>query len=492
MKDVRVLRYCHAIGAVVAVLSVAGPAYAERTTGGINWLDPLGYQKPAFVSLTVPDEAAAPKYYVDLASGSGTSCTQAAPCALASVAGKPGTNGGPAYVYLKGTGRFYLFDPKTSFYGSAGKEIVVKPWPAGTTGCPSGCTATIKSSSVNTLEGSNLHHWIFDGGPNMGITIETSSAGDNNALRVNASNITLYRVQGRCDAATQRGNRVLAVSSGKSTGFKVINSEFYGCEGGDRDSQQSALYLGSSSCFDGNAGYDNFLWQNNIVRGMGGEGIEINPRSASTGATIVGSVFHDVGKQVCGGNWDCRPAITVDDCGGSASGITVSNNLMWDLGSSCMWTKGRGSSRTFDNNTCYDYSNGAGSGACQQGLCGDTAATVRNNIIYSPGGRDPFGGSSFTATNNLCGSGESCGTSRQTWSTSTLLSTAQNDPKFLMLGAASEAISSGINLFGIGVTSDYSGVTRSATGLFDLGAFSSGSRSVTTPPQAPSNVRIIK
>ena len=492
MRSEVALRSCRAVAVLAAVLMGAGQAYAEKTTGGINWLDPLAYQKPAFVSIDVPDEASAPKYYVDLASGSGTSCTQSAPCALASVAGKSGTNGGGAYVYMRGTGRFYLFQPQSSFYGAPGKEIVIKPWPAGTTGCPSGCSATIKSSSVNTVEGSNLHHWIFDGGPSMGIIIETGSAGDNNAMRVNSSNITLYRIQGRCDAASQNGNRVLAVSSGKATGFKVINSEFYGCEGGDKNSQQSALYLGSSSCFDGNAGYDNFLWQNNLMRGMGGEGIEINPRSASSNAVITGSVFRDVGKQVCGGNWGCGPAITIDDCGGSASNIKVTNNLMWDLGASCMWSKGAGSNREFYNNTCYDYGKGAGSSTCQEGVCGDTVAVVRNNIFYSPSGRDPLGDAAHNATNNICASSEACGTAKQTWSAATFQSMTESDSKFLKLGTSSEAIGTGVNLFSIGVSTDYSGVSRSVSGVFDIGAFSTGGGTMTSPPSAPSNVRIVK
>jgi hypothetical protein len=473
------------------LMSVQG-ASADQTTGGINWLDPAGYQKPMFVSIAVPNEASAPKYYVDLGSGSGTSCTQAAPCALASVAGKPGTSGGPAYIYIRGTGGINIFNPSSSFFGSAGSELVIKPWPAGTTGCASGCTATITSSSVNNITGSNVHHWIFDGGPNMGIILQTTSAGDNKALRINSNNHTVYRVQGRCNPSDQGGNTILMVSEGEASGLRVINSEFYGCLSGASSSQQSALYLGGSSCGDGGSGYDNVLWQNNIVRNMGGEGLELNPRSVSTGATITGSAFHDIGKQTCGPSWDCRPAVTIDNCiTGSASNINITNNLMWDLGSSCVWTKGAGTGRTFSNNTCYDYGKGTGNGACQQGFCGGTPATIKNNIIFAPAGTNPFDGTSFTASNNVCGSGESCGTSSKVWSSSAVMSLLATELNFLKITSSSVAAAAGVNLFASGVTTDYAGLARSSTGAFDIGAFmvSGGTGTVLS---APTGLRIIR
>lgn len=41
-----------------------------QTSGGVQWLDSLAYEKPAFYPLTVPDEASCPnKYYVDLTAG---------------------------------------------------------------------------------------------------------------------------------------------------------------------------------------------------------------------------------------------------------------------------------------------------------------------------------------------------------------------------------------------------------------------------------------
>src|SRR3954452_23632458 len=92
------------------LLLVCASVLAGQTTGGVNWLDSLKYEKPQFFPLTVPDEAiVANKYYVDLTGGSGTACTQVAPCKdLSIVAGKPGTTGGPAYIYMKGSGRLNL------------------------------------------------------------------------------------------------------------------------------------------------------------------------------------------------------------------------------------------------------------------------------------------------------------------------------------------------------------------------------------------------
>jgi len=473
-----------------AVALSASPALADQTTGGIHWLDPAAYQKPAFVSITVPNEAAAPKYYVDLGNGSGTSCTQSSPCALASVAGKPGTSGGPAYVYIKGTGPVYLFNPSSTFYGSAGKEIVVKPWPVGTTGCASGCAATVTSSGVNNLTGSNVHHWIFDGGPDMGIKFLTTNDNGNVALRVNSNNHTFYRVQGTCN--NNLGGEILMTSAGQATGLSVINSEFYDCVGGG-GAQQSAIYMGGSSCDDNASGFTNFTWQNNIIRHMGGEGIELNPRTASSGATITGSAFHDIGKQTCNGSWDCRPAVTIDgpSCGGSSSNVKILNNLIFDIAAACIWSKGGGSAE-YDNNTCYNYGQMNGSGACVEAICGGTSAVVKNNIIYAPNGRNPFSGASFTASNNVCGSGETCGTSKLTWSAATVISTSQTDPAFLRISSSSEAVGAGANLFSQGVTTDYVGLSRLSTGAFDVGAFIAGTASSVPPPGAPQNIRVIR
>src|SRR5689334_15620630 len=90
----------------LTLLVLSPSALADQTTGGVNWLDPLGYTKPRFMPITVPTEASVTnKWYVDLSTGSGTACTQASPCSWTSVAGKAGVGtGGPAYIYIKGSG----------------------------------------------------------------------------------------------------------------------------------------------------------------------------------------------------------------------------------------------------------------------------------------------------------------------------------------------------------------------------------------------------
>jgi hypothetical protein len=368
---------------------------------------------------------------------------------------------------------------------------VIKPWPAGTTGCASGCTATITSPNSNNLTGSNVHHWIFDGGPDMGIKFVTANDNSNIAMRVNSNNHTFYRVQGTCN--NNQGGEIFMTSNGQATGLTVINSEFYDCAGGG-GIQQSAVYMGGSGCNDNASGFTNFTFQNSIIRHMGGEGIELNPRTDSVGATISGNAFHDIGKQTCSGSWDCRPGVTIDgpSCGGSSSNVKVSNNLMFDIGGSCIWSKGGGTGSEYDNNTCYNYGQMAGSGVCVEGICGGTTAVVKNNIIYAPNGRNPFSGASFSSSNNLCGSGESCGTSSKTWSSATVISTSQADPNFLRIASTSEAANTGVNLFAAGITVDYAGIPRLSTGAYDIGAFNEGTGSSLTPPAAPATVHIIR
>src|SRR3954470_18189574 len=122
---------------VLSVFASVGEPFAAQTSGGVNWTDPAGYTKPAFVPLTVPDEATTPnKYYIDLNKGSGSTCSEVAPCAkIENTVGKAGTNGGPAYIYVRGTGTQIAFSSSTNpiFRGSAGNEIVIKPWSGTTT-----------------------------------------------------------------------------------------------------------------------------------------------------------------------------------------------------------------------------------------------------------------------------------------------------------------------------------------------------------------------
>ena len=143
------------------------PASAQT----VHWVDTLGYQKPAAVRVNTPSETATSnKYWVDMSGGSGSTCTQSAPCkSLDDVVGKPGTTGGPAIIYLKGPGHLSWFEDR--IYGSGDTDcrasscanwILVRTWPAGSPGCSSECTATITGNS--NLNSANANHIVWDGG----------------------------------------------------------------------------------------------------------------------------------------------------------------------------------------------------------------------------------------------------------------------------------------------------------------------------------------
>ena len=455
----------------IIIRNSADPDNQVDPNATVNWIDTMGYDKPAFVSVAMPNEATATKYYVDLSAGTdGASCGTgtSSPCrTLRGLADRnlSGLRGNAAdaaaYVYLRGSGTFYLYN--NVFAGTPGKEIVVKPWG----------TATVTSSGMGSLgydTGTDrVHDVIIDGGPNLAIKFVSNvgGSGPNYSLHVNASNVTIYRVQ---SYATGTGNNLFAISdfSAVFDNIKIINSEFYACNQGS-GYQCAAVYIGPCNC-NGSCGATNVLIQNNIMRDMGGEAIEINPRVASSGITVTGNEIRNAGKQTCGGAWDCRPAVAINgpSCGGSTSNVTVTNNLMWDIGGSCIWSGGGGGSQQFSHNTCYDYAKGTASGVCQQGICGGTAATVQNNIIYATNGTNPFDGTSFTASHNLCGSSESCGTSSQAWSAATVLAT-DGGVNHLRIGASSEARNTGTTLGS--VTTDYRGTARPQESASDIGAF---------------------
>src|SRR5262249_54702211 len=128
-----------------------------------------------------------------------------------------------------------------------------------------------------------------------------------------------------------------------------INNEFYGC--GATGDQTSAVYVGPGN----GGGYTDFVFQNNIVRDFFGEGIEINPRVTSTGITIVGNAFYNVGKGTCATPWNCRPGITMSvQSGGGNNSTVIANNVIWDTGSGCIWDRGGGTPNPIiANNTCY-------------------------------------------------------------------------------------------------------------------------------------------
>lgn len=442
----------------------------------VNWLDPLSYAKPMPVDIAMPNETTVTnKYYVDLSSGSGTTCSSGSPCrSIDDLAGKPGTTGGPAYVYVRGTGGLSLFND--TFYGSPGNEIVIKPWP--------GFTATFTGNS-NT-NSTSVHDIIFDGGPSLGIAFVSDGASDAYSFHIISDNTTIYRTK---NYSTQSGGSLL-LSIGDTrvvNGVRIINNEFYGCNTAS-GFQCSAIYAGPGS----GGGYSNLLIQNNIVRDMGGDGIEINPRATSSGLTITGNAIHNVGKQTCSGSWLCRPAITLNSQNGQSNpNIVIQNNLMWDIGSGCIWARTSGSPQVIYNNTCYDYgkiSPNTNSSPNPQGVSGGTASSIKNNIIYAPNGTDPFDGS-YSASNNLCGSGKSCGTSSQTWSAGFVLSIDQATSNFMQVGASSQARNTGVTISS--VTSSYGGVSRPQETAFDIGAFEAAGSGGSVPPQSPTNLRII-
>jgi hypothetical protein len=485
---------------VIAALLGMSNAIADQTTGGVNWLDPLAYRKPAFVPITVPGTAVA-TYYIDGTSGSdGGACSQSSPCKyLANVCGKAGMTGGPVFVYIKGnvssSSGNYLFQA-TNCYGSQGSEIYVRPWP--------GSTASLVSSGANAIgAGSGAaasltypHDWIFDGGPNMGITIVVPNGSDPNniGMRVNALRFTFYRVRVTCNNGTNASEGIMTTAAGVAD-LRVINSEFYDCPG-NSGLQGSAIYLAGDVC-NGASSYSNFLFQNNIVRNMGGEGVEVNPRVDSPGAVISGNAFHHIGFTTCGGSWQCRPAITVGSCGGTPSGNQIYNNIMWDIAASCVWAKAGDIAIT--NNTCYDFgkqANGNGTGgtiAQVEGIAVGNSGnagnvTTKNNIFFSVVGKNPFDSTSLAtnASNNICATGKSCGASSVAWSANTVVSVTENSANYLQIATSSNANGAGINLFSSGVTQDYAGVGRLSAGLFDIGAFL-----INGGLSAPPNLRVV-
>ena len=466
---------------------------AAQTAGGVNWLDPAGYQKPAFYPITVPDETTCPnKYYVDLASGSGSTCSSGSPCALSGLSGKAGMSGGPAYVYLRGNGYFSW----TSYKGSSGNEIVIKPWPGDNTVYY--FTATSNGNGGANKFGANgdatsVQYVILDGGPNLQYVFRSSgsscSSGDVNydgAIVFNGSYNTLYRVQvtGNGNNCQDLMGQANAGSSTTFTGLKIINCEFHDAivSGLGDLNQNYGLYAGGGSgCSSGATTLVNFYYLNNIFRNLGSLGIQVEPRNSANGIYISGNAFHDLGFQSCGSKWHCRPAIaTTDSCGGNDANVNITNNLIWNTASSCIWPWG--GSQYIYNNTCYNYGTASSQDTYDNGIAGYggslSGVTVKNNIFDSSG-HSVFNGSP-TASNNVCLSGQSCGASSATLNANTFLSTSPTSSNFLKIGSGSNAIGAGATLGT--VTIDYAGLSRPQGSAYDIGAFAYGPSTVPSPP----------
>jgi hypothetical protein len=331
-----------------------------------------------------------------------------------------------------------------------------------------------------------VSHIVIDGGPNLKIAFNSNGGTATYANHILANYVIVYRTQTYCTGSNQQ----LGWSVGDTTPANhvyFINNEFYGC--GSTGDQVSAVYVGPGS----GGGYNDFAFQNNIVRNFYGDGLEINPRVTSTGLAITGNAIHDVGFGTCSGNWRCRPGITVSiQSGGGNNSTVIENNLIWNTASGCIWDRGGGTPRpVIANNTCYNYGTGSSAGNPNpQGISGYSnggTAAVENNIIYAPNGTAPLDGSSFAASNNICGSGQSCGTASLTWSSGTVMSTDPTNSNFMVISNSSSAAGAGAVLSGL--TTAYAGGTRSTTS-FDIGAFSLGSTIVAAVPNPPTNVTV--
>jgi hypothetical protein len=481
-------------------------AYAGPSTGGVTWLDPLSYQKPAFLPIALPTIAT--NYYVDLSAGSnsstcGTSTTN--PCLT--IRGLSGSSGrslsglrgnssdGAAAINVRGTGSGAFFIYNETFAGTPGKEILIRPWGTG--------VVTFRRGATNQgLNGtpSTVHDIIIDGGdPNTGAMLFKFVADNTGstawAMAIAGDRITFARSQFTA-TATSGNPRLAAVCNNDGmtcNGIQFINNEFYDCNGSAGE-QCSSAYPGSCGA-SGSCAVNNFVFKNNVVRNIGGDGLEINPRITSTGYTIEGNAFHHIGFNTCSGNWECRPGITLGiNQSGSVNQVVIQNNLIWDTASGCIWEKtaatGTSAPKIY-NNTCYDYGKGATANPNPQGFSAagySSKAYVQNNIIVSPSGVNPYGsGVAFQASsNNICASGESCGTNARTWSSSTMMSTSQDSANFARIATTSEAADAGVLLSS--VTIDYTGGLR--VGL-DIGAFAASIGPISSVPSAPTNLHLV-
>ena len=452
-------------------------AMAAQSTGGVNWLDTLQYQKPQFIPLTVPDEATCPnKYYVNYSGGSGSTCSQSSPCAsVQAVCGKAGTTGGPAYIYVKGNGYFSITG---TCYGSAGNEIVIKPWPGDSSVSLFTGQSNTKPNIIGTNDGGalNVHHIIVDGGPNLQFDFIGTGTDLNNSetFNVGASNITVARVRIRMPNNVGPGMGLCPTygTDWVCDSVKIINNEFYDgmhvAQGSDNE-QNYGIYAGTDGpCNSGVGQITNMYIQNNIFRNLGSLGIQIEPRKSANNTIISGNAFHDLGQLSCGSKWHCRPAISIaDSCGGNITNTYIYNNLMWNLASSGVWAWGAATDYIY-NNSIYNYGIGSPMDTPSQAINGYNSsyrATAENNIIYAPNGTAAMGGGTYTQSNNICSSG--CASA---WNTNTFLSTDPNNPNFLKIGLNSNARDAGA-VISI-VTTDYMGASRGST--YDIGSFEYG------------------
>lgn len=438
-----ILAASQANAAAETVLSANATITNDDTAGGVNFLDLLSYVKPTFYSVTEPNEAGVSnKYYVDFTSGSGTTCSQGSPCAdVTVVGGKAGTSGGPVVIYVKGNG--YLNLTASQLAGSAGNEIVIKPWPGDSTPTVWTAAGGCNIGNANTIAGSNTHHIIFDGGPDMLIRFKGSgctSSQNGYTTVVKSNDITLYRV--RIDANDSGGPALGPATSATTANFRFINSEIYGA------TRYYGVYTGGGATCDASAGdntsHTNMEFRNSIFRQIDGRGIQIEPRFGSSGIIIDGNVFHDVGYNRSGTSSISGAVQPADACLPNGQDITdgvVSNNLMWDLGGGGVMMFVDGATWEVYNNTIWDYANSSDSPTTNShGITCSTADScspkVKNNIILAPaqGGLEPIHrmDSNPNTNDNVCESGSACGSGAITGTAATIFdSTSTSSSSFL-------------------------------------------------------------
>lgn len=463
-------------GTCLLALLISAVAVVPSTSRAatVNWLDPLDYPKPRPIAVPMPNEESVPnKYWVDLSSGTGSSCTRSNPCQLSAVSGKPGTTGGPAYIYIRGKGPI----GSPTLYGSPGNEVVIKPWDDNT-------MATITGRNNWTTR---HQHVIWDGGPNLMIRFENSGSGQfDPSVYFNArpglhSNITFYRTQWE---VTNGGEWV--AQWGVYDNLSFINSEFYATRAQVTNAQHH-MYMSGASNYGPST---NLNILGNIFRDTPGEAIEIRLFQNLDGLVIDGNAMHNIGKGTCRADWKCRSAITFDASGGgSLSNARITNNLIWDTGEGIirLWS----GNPLIANNTFFDWGKGepANGGWGQWALFGysnNGRATIRNNIIYATGStangykKIPFDRSNFDASNNLCASGTSCGSASRTVSEASFLSLNPSSNTFLVPSSSSEANSGGTS---VGLSVDYLGsIRRESSGSIGIGAITGGDIVAPNPP----------
>jgi hypothetical protein len=290
-------------------------------------------------------------------------------------------------------------------------------------------------------------------------------------LAIIADNVTVTRSQFTATATSGQPYLSMVCNADDTTcsGVRYINNEFY--DGHLGNAQISAIYAGGCTA-SGGCAVNHVLIKGNVIRNMGGEGIEINPRITSSDIVIEGNAIHGAGFGTCSSGWECRPAITLNiNQSGAAKGIVVRNNLMWDVASGCIWEKSDATgadAAQILNNVCFDYGKGTGANGAPMGISSvqyGSVAVVKNNVIYAPNGSPAFDPSAaFVKSNNVCAAA-GCPIA---YGSGVFGSTDPSSVSFLRPGTGSPAVDSGAT---VDVAEDFAGVARPQHGAFDVGAF---------------------